>query len=392
MVLSKGSLIFVHCTGEPTRHISFAFTSLTGWTTKVAIHDPHIKYLTEPRGINLAGSLIGRDTFAWAWGLVYAMGCYNEYDKVALVLNLVRAAPDLRLTKLPDSEGRKSCEATTNVYKLINVNAILSQDFSLLVAGHAADNPVLKVAGFSWGSVPVASDNASESWHPKNYSVAKDPNPAISAGGIASRGIAAKVMHQANWQVWRDCNDCLFVDVDGSASQLHSTWLSNPAFEREYKLGLLRDVLCAIEALDAKTLYYSFLPPDPNWTYHPLFTGELKEDIMAVCARIWPLHRYMGQVVKSMQHDGKIRFSHLKLEGGHEMTVFSNANTCKDRVIFQPYVIRPKEFGGLLLTANAMVFENEALSEHDQWHACVGHVRGFQLIPDEYNEVCIKIK
>lgn len=310
MLLSHGSIVYVHRTDDAMRPVCFAFATLAGWVTLASIHDPSTPRLREPRGINLAGrpGSLAKDTFAWAWANVSMLRCFNEYDKVALVQNLIRADARRRLTTLPDTDGWNPDEAMENVYKILNTLAILDRDYSILLTAHEPGNPMLSIPGSGWAGVPRCPDVVCESWNPRNYFADLDPDPEISADGMVLKGVTTVVVRE-NPGRFGGTRAVFVLTSMCSVTDVASMWLTNEALDREPSLGLLRDVLYAIEVFDARSVYHSFMPIDEHWTYTPPFIGDLKQDIMNSCNRITGLQRNMGQPLNSMQRDGRLHFS-----------------------------------------------------------------------------------
>jgi len=398
MVLSRGSMIYLHHTEDMNNPISFALGALTGWIATAMILDRSLMRLTEPRGLNgLAQSTNhGMHTTAWAFGVVQKMGCYNIYDKVALVQNLVRAPAASRLKRLPDSKGRENPTAYKNVTKIINMLALLNEDFSLLQTNHVDGNWLQHSSsqGFAWAGEPILDDKVSESWHFKDYEINMDHKLEISEAGIAFKGYAAKVMQVNDWQMFRD-NNALHVTVDGVGKLVHSDWLSNDQFTPKSPLSFLRDVLYAIEAFGAKDIYPFFLPSQDNWIERDEFVGDLKSDMVSRYSRVSSPHEALAQGLRFLQSGRMgltfISFSVVRFGNGRPLVVRSNVNRLKGKMLFQPCVMRPKVFGSYLLTANAMIFDEEDFGKKGVSHTCVGNLRGFGLIPDERGITTIRV-
>jgi hypothetical protein len=181
MILSRDSVIYMHHTGEPTQPIGFLYERLSHFITVAQMHDPSIRSNPVPRGRNGPPQPSLRlDTIAWAYGVVRSRECYNIYDKVALVLNLIRAPISSRLVSLPSSQGRDSAVAETNVHKILNAFAILSGDYSLLLVSHGRNNPLRQQATFIWADIPGKPEVVSDAWFPRHYAVEKDTNAVLN--------------------------------------------------------------------------------------------------------------------------------------------------------------------------------------------------------------------
>jgi hypothetical protein len=398
MVLSRGSMIYLHRTEDMNDPISFAIGALTGWIAIAMILDRSITRLTEPRGLNglTRSTSLGMHATAWAFGIVQKMGCYNMYDKVALVQNLVRAPAASRLKRLPDSKGKENPTAHKNVTKIINMLALLNEDFSLLQTNHVDGNWLQHSSsqGFAWAGEPILDDKVSESSHFKDYEIDMDHKLEISKAGITFKGYAAKVFEVNDWQIFRD-NIALHVTVDGVSKLVHSDWLSNDQFTPKSPLSFLRDILYAIEAFGAKDIYPIFLPAQDNWIERDEFVGDLKSDMVSRYSRVSSLHEVFAQGLRFLQSGRMgltfINFSVVRFENARPLVVRSNVNSLKGKMLFQPCVMRPKVFGSYLLTANAMVFTEVDFGNEGVSHTCVGNLRGFGLIPDERGITTIRV-
>jgi hypothetical protein len=402
MVLSRGSIIYLHRTEDINNPISFAIGALTGWIATAMIYDRSLTRLTEPRGLNGSAQSTAHSAaqpmhaIAWAYGIVQKMGCYNMYDKVALIQNLVRCPVASRLKRLPDSEGKQDTAAYKNVTKIINMLALLNKDFSLLQTNHVEGNWLQHSSsgGFTWAGEPILDDKVSESWHPKNYEIGMDPNLNISEAGINLKGYAAKVLQVNDWQVFRD-NNALRVTVDGVQKLVHSDWLSNDQFTPKSPLSFLRDVLYAIEAFGANDIYPFFLPVQDNWIERDEFVGDLKSDMISRYSRVSSPHEALAQGLRFLQSGRMgltfINFTAVRFENARPLVLRSNVKTLKGRMLFQPCVMRPKVFGAYLLAANAMVLHGEDFGKEGVAHPCIGNLRSLGLIPDERGLIKIRV-
>jgi hypothetical protein len=399
MILSMGTMIFVHRTGEPLRPIAFNFVALSGWISGARMSDPAISPVTGPRGSNSLSknTSMGLDTIAWAYGTVSNMGCYNTYDKISLAFNLIRAPISSRLVLLPDTQGQHCPIADTNVHKILNVSAILKGDFSLLLVNHVQHNPLQQHVGFRWGGSPVKADTISEIWIPKHYDVNLDPNIILSSSGLRLKGYAAKILQQYDWRIWHDpLINILHSSIDGIHTTISSTWLTNPQFDAEADKSILRDILYTIEHYNAREIYPLFTPPpthndfierDP---FPP--NASLKDDILTQNSRFGPALRLLAQSLEFLKNqDGSITFKVIEIEGGTVMVVKGNVEEMEGKWLFQPHVTRPKLFAPGLLTMNSMVLDSMEPGEDVQSCSCIGGVRGFQLISREFGECTVVV-
>lgn len=395
MVLSRGSMVYLHRTEDMNNPISFAIGALAAWISISMIRDRSLTRLTEPRGLNgpAQSSAIAMHTMAWAFGVVQNMGCYNMYDKVSLVQNLVRAPVTSRLKRLPNSKGKQAPEVYKNVTKIINMLALLNGDFSLLQANHV-ESWLQGSEEFRWAGDPITDDYESESWHKKNYEIDDDPHPLVSESGITFQGYAAKIVERMDWEIWRE-GTTLRVNVDGVGKSVQSDWLSNDLYTPDSPLSLLRDVLYAIEAFGAKDIYPTFLPAQDDWIEREAFVGDLKSDMISRYSRLSSPHEATARGLKFLLSGRFGRtytsFSVVYFENARPLVVRSNAGRFKGKIVFQPCVMRPKVFAPYLLSSNAMIFETEDFGKEGVTHRCIGNLRSFGLIPDEIGLIQITV-
>ena len=92
MILRHHTSFYLHRTDEPTKPITFPVATLVNWLNRARIYEANIPSIPEPRGhidyTRLQST--ASSPYAWAYGVVHGMKCYNVYDKIALVQNLVR--------------------------------------------------------------------------------------------------------------------------------------------------------------------------------------------------------------------------------------------------------------------------------------------------------------
>ena len=392
MILSRATMVFVHRTGEPLKPIDFSFAALSGWVTAARLTDSTILPVTGPRGLNgpSGSTTMKLDNIAWAYGAIIKMGCYNLYDKIALVYNLTRTPILSRLVSLPDTQGQDCPIADANVHKILNVAAILRGDFSLLLVNHVQQNPLQHQVGFRWGGSPVQFDTVSASWIPKNYDVDLDPGIIFSSNGLCLKGYAAKVLQQVDWRIWRDpTTNVLHVSLDGAVTTITSEWLTHPMFNTEPEKAILRDILYTVEHQDARDLYPNFVPQRDDFVERDAFPPDasLKGDILARNSRPTFAHNSLCESLAFFRgQDGSISFNVIRTNQGLPMVVKGNVDDMMGKWLFQPHVARPKVFASNLLTVNSMILDAVVEAKGLQDCACIGGVRGFQLLPASFDE------
>ena len=401
MILSRGTLLYLHCTDEPAKPICVAVHLLVSWTDRARIYEPDIPRIAEPRGHvdHVRLTSMAMNSYAWAFGVVRDMGCYNVYDKISLVQNLVRTPLHLRLTAVPDTRGLGGSIAELEVAKIVNVLAILSGDFSLLQTGHADASSLLQgQAGFGWAGVPLKSDVVSRGWHARQYDVERDQSATLTPMGLRLGGTLALVRAQESWSIRRH-EDVLYISVDAKIKVIRPTWLrSSPedvvhnagpdAYSREQPLSRLGDILYAIEAFDAVHIWPKFMPADGNWVtrgsndgVRSSMHGSLKERILQEYNRPATPHRSMAQATSFLQRGDMTIFSVLTLADGERVVVDGNALNVVGKELFQPHVMRLEEFGSDRLACNAIVLQGVQPGQPKNLRLCAGHLRSFDLLP-----------
>ncbi|KAK3703455.1 hypothetical protein LTR37_014445 [Vermiconidia calcicola] len=351
MILSHHSSFSLHRTDEPTKPITFPVATLVNWLNRARIYEPNIPWVPEPRGHIDYTRLqpMASSPYAWAYGVVHSMKCYNVYDKIALVQHLVRMPPESRLTLLPDSSGVDVQMADFNVAKVINALAVQNGDYSLLQTGHTADSAELQVEhGFSWAGIPTRGDIVSNAWHGRRqYEVDRDKDVALTSSGLRLSGLLA------------------------------------------VSLSRLKDILYAIEAFDADHIWPTFMPADGNWITRGPNDGTQSEWHEPLRNRIWKeynrpamVHRSTAQAVEFCHHGSVTTFRELTVDGGVTMIVAGNAPDVDGKQIFQPFVMRLKEFGSDRNACNVIVLQDADARRSGDVRRCGGHLRSFQLLPD----------
>lgn len=402
MILSRYTKFYLHRTEEPRNPIQFTVVILVAWLNIARIYEANIPTIAEPRG-HIDYSRLGSVAFsshAWAYAVIHPMKCYNLYDKIALVQNLVRMPQESRLTFLPDSGGADDHVADLNVGKVINALAVQSGDYSLLQTGHTAGSVELQSQqGFSWAGIPTGGDIISGAWHPRQYHVDQDRDVTLTSSGLRLRGLLAAVRKQVLWKMHRE-GDALHVMVDGSQRTIRPTWLRSSAvdhahnagpnsYDREQRLSRLRDILYAIEAVGADHLWPTFMPADGNWIIRGPDDGIRSERYEALRDRIWKEYnrpsaaqKSMAQAVEFYYHGPVTTFRELTMYDGTTLVVDGNAPGVTDRQIFQPFVMRLNEFGSDRIACNMIVLQDAETGASGDARRCLGHLRSFQRLPD----------
>ena len=400
-LLSRGTMFYVHQTGKPREPIEFASEVLAAWVTKARIYDATVPRLPEMRGIAslyqpIAG-LVFVGSFAWAYEVVQELECYEVFDKVALVLNLVRTPPHRRLTAFPSTEGNMSVNADTNVAKIVNVLAIQNRDFSLLHAGHQVDNPFLGLNGFGWAALPIKGDEIADSWRHHIYEVGKDPTASLTAEGLTLRGPIERVVAQQDWTI-RRADEKLYVTVDHIHRVIEPNWLQQldahspvegSLYDRDPQMSRLRDILYAVEAFDAVDIWPTFLPADETWIlrgqddgFRSYKEGSLRSRIIKEYIRPGTTQRTIAAGSAFLHRGDETSFNVVTLSSGFRIVVGSNVADMRGCEIFQPYVMRTTEFGSHGITSNAFLLRAALSIEVDDVRRVEGHVRCFQLVPE----------
>ena len=195
LVLGYHVHICLHDTERDYIPIYFPADLLWHWMDAARSRDHSLPLFSVPRG-GVPDSVTSRARAAWAVGLVHGLGCKNEYDKAALMCNLLRY-PYL-FESLPDASGSDSEDRTiakANMLKMANIIAINRKDFSLFLGTHGHDGPFHseKLNGFHWAGTPVFGDRTAEMWAAKDYEVDRDVDIMVDETGLVVRGVAASL-------------------------------------------------------------------------------------------------------------------------------------------------------------------------------------------------------
>lgn len=407
MILSRSSEIFIHQAEKPNEPLQINYWTLAGWVNRAAMLDPMIKKLAEPRGIVKFDCKLTWHTSAWAWGILHGMNCFNNFDKIALVLNMLRAPS--RLTDLPSRNGSDLSVDDENICKIINVFAILRKDLSLLLAGHSVSARLKKSSDFSWAAYPIPSDLTAETWHPNRYVDAtnKAKLPHLREKYLVLEGFADKVVSQESWCIFEE-NSELYARIGESTHHITArwpgrsedeNWAAGNDFERNHSFQWLRNILLAILQLDRKDLFCNFTAPDdiPRSIFSSMDVfdlEDLEEGFRRHFSRATLFHRAMATQINSIENGGKVEFVHLGLLKGGSITAFGNVSDLMDKTIMQPYGMRPRTFDSNIFTVNALVFDDLPTSNtsHNEPRICCGGLRCFQMIPEENGEMSVRVK
>ncbi|KAL0953808.1 hypothetical protein HGRIS_004989 [Hohenbuehelia grisea] len=399
LILSRCPAVFVHRSDNPNGPpIRFDVSSLKHWMERAAMRDPSIKNhsLSDPRGLNPMTTRAGyfANAMAWALGVVYPMGCYNHYDKIALVDNLIQADISARIAIPAATDKSNNFVVVKNVVKIVNALAVLRKDYSLLLTSHVTDNPLQAVDGFNWGGPSIKGDSVSESWSPRLYETDKagiGGPVGLDATGLLLKGVATEVIGQVDWKFWRDEADfdVLKVSIDGKSHRITSNWLSQhypTSFARPLQpdQALFRDLCYVIEHFHAIDIYrLIFEAANPEEWYYDEAAGDLKSIMQRRFSGWSPTFLILAAKFAFMREGGKFGFSIVKLAGNSQLLVRGNIADLRRKTLFQPYVTRPKEFTTMIPTVNSFVLSAGSVGlKAKKPSPCLGAVRGFGLIPE----------
>ncbi|OQN96839.1 hypothetical protein B0A48_17399 [Cryoendolithus antarcticus] len=412
LILSADTFVYLHCTEQPAKPMRFPIGTLFNWTTIARTYDASIPELAQPRGsVNHTRLMsIAFNPSAWAYGIVREMGCYNEYDKIALVQNLVKTPLPKRLTHLPNTKGLNDATAKRNVARMLNVLAVQSGDFSLLQSGHTdASAQAQDEDNFGWISAPTAGDLIADAWHAKNFDVHRDPEAVITAAGLRLTGLITSVTSEELWTICRN-EEHLTISVNDDARVVRPDWLqSNPdgttfavkyfdtgrdQFTREPALSRLRDVLYAIDEFDADHVWPTFMPADNWWITRGPEDGvrsssrdTLRDRIKQEYDRPGTMHRTTANGIAFLHSGDLTSFRVLTLADGSRIVAQGNVKSLIGREIFQPHVMRLKTFGSIHIACNMMVLCDLQIGESGNVRSCIGHLRSFTMIAEESSRV-----
>ncbi|KAL7280369.1 hypothetical protein ACG7TL_005294 [Trametes sanguinea] len=397
LILSHRVQIYAHSQEGDT--VSFPADMFWHCVDKARYRDPSIPVFREPRG-RLPDVAVAKTSFAWALAVVRRLGCSDEYDKIALVCNLVRLV--YHFSSRPTAFNLHSPAIHLNVLKMVNVIALRRRDFSLLLANHGRGNPLRGQYGFGWAGEAIEGDRFSELWKKEGYQGDRDPDIALHDTGLVARGCLTRIAVEYSWEIYRD-GPCLQLKLNG-ATHLLTTAGADPhaSWTWTYDARQLRDLMLALSLASAAG--------DSGVSRHAriVFAYLLEEDYerqpeptsgdLAAVAQSYLSHRIsLRDIAAAMafvwREPSRAMFSTIAIEDGSVLLVSGNASGgLAGRLLFQPYVIRPRLFSPpMLLTANSMVLESDPLPTGA--HCCVGCVRGLGMIPDSpgYGSLTMRI-
>ncbi|KAH9885815.1 heterokaryon incompatibility protein-domain-containing protein [Cubamyces lactineus] len=387
LVLSHHAHICVHAEDTGVLHIP-ADVFWHG-ISRARNQDPSIPLFSQPRG-HLPDTAITTSTCAWAMGIVHHLGCSDDYDKVALVCNLVRFF--YRFQARPTAFGFHSVDIALNVLKMVNIIALRRRDFSLLLANHGLGNSFRGHPGFGWAGEPIHGDRFSEMWNQKDFQVSQDLEIALNDVGLLARGCSALIVLEHRWTIHRDCTG-LHLTIDGYTRAIkpihylpHTSWTWTP--DSRHLLDLMTSLAfadrhgCGSATRHARFVFAYLLSQDYELQPEPLtcdlsgLARDLFSDTMSL--------RDIASAMNFIWHKPTYAvFSTIFTADGNVLFVSGNALEfdLPGRLLFQPYVTRPKLFSPpMVLTVNSMLLNRKPLSSGA--YGCVGCLRGLGMIPD----------
>ncbi|KAI0366155.1 hypothetical protein BV20DRAFT_972177 [Pilatotrama ljubarskyi] len=386
LVMSRRVFLCMHDTSREGYSIKVPSDTLWHWVDALRSRDPSIPFFSTPRG-SLPDTVFAKSTCAWALGLVHKLGCSDEYDKASLVCNLVRLT--YRFASRPTAFGARSPTVYPNVLKMINTIALQRRDYSLLLVNHGLHNPLRGNLGFGWAGQPIDNDAASLAWASKDFQVTKDPDIRLESRGLIARGCLARVTREHVWEIHRDCTG-LLLTVDGYTravflrTRVHASWTWSLNSRH------LQDLMVALASVDghgwddaschARVVFAYLLAEDYELQPDPI-SGDLRAPARLYLGDTLSLKHIAAAMAFIWRPSGLAVFSTVHLSDGSVLLVSGNASDLTGRLLFQPYVVRPKLFSPpIVLTANSMVLENTP--SLDGAYRCIGCVRGLGMISD----------
>ncbi|KAI0822581.1 heterokaryon incompatibility protein-domain-containing protein [Trametes gibbosa] len=386
LVLSRHAHFYVHDASNEGDFISIPSDTLWHIFDGARNRDPSIPFFTQPRG-SLPDVAMAKSTCAWALGVVHHLGCSDDYDKTSLLCNLLRLV--YRFARRPTAFGEHSRTIQLNVLKMANVIAIKRHDFSLLLVNHGIHNHLQGRLGFGWAGAPIEGDRASLVWAKKDFQVAKDPQIMLTDVGLLARGCLACVTQEYTWQLHRDCTG-LHLTIDGFTRAISSPSRAHASWTRNLDAQHLHDLFTALascrghgwdDATRHARVVFAYLlsvdydvQPDPiSSDLDAVARSFLREpfslkDIASAMSFIWRASNFAT-------------FSTVHLSDGSVLLLSGNISDLTGRLLFQPYVVRPKLFSPpMVLTINSMVLENRVSPLGA--YRCIGCVRGLGMISE----------
>lgn len=387
MVLSRHTYFFVHNLDRPAApHVMYA-PYVAMWNAIRRARDESVLKISEPRGLRAEVQENIFIAVGWAAGVVAMLSCWDPWDKIRLVLNLMRVPMEEKGIVLPTEggvEGETLEVVEENVVKVLNWIAVLKNDFSMLLNGHVGG---VRRGGMRWSGTQQNGDFVSERWAGKDYQIAKQRLPVpfdTVKNTIQLSGLARTIESYDSWEIWRDGDNQLWVSVNGDAQIAPSDWLHDSDLVPEKSVQILLDIVYAIEARQAVVIYPYLQMLDEEWDYPQPFEGDLKADIRSrFVRRSFRRHHELARNFATMRGaDRVIRFKVVQVDDKYGMPpllVQGSVEDLQGKTLFQPWVTRPIMFNRLIMTANSMVLEED--SDEGRWR-CVGGLRGWGLLLD----------
>ncbi|KAI0671368.1 heterokaryon incompatibility protein-domain-containing protein [Trametes maxima] len=387
LVLSHHAHIYVHDATRPGKSFGFSSDSFWHCVDAVRVRDVSLPLFTQPRG-HLPDTAMAKSTCAWALSIVHRLGCSDEYDRVSLICNLVRFVH--HFTSRPTAFGIHVPAVSLNVLMMANVIALKRRDYSLLLTNHGPRNPLRGYHGFGWAGEPIDGDRASANWNQKDFQVAKDPKVTLDQVGLVACGCLARVVRELTWKIHHDPTG-LRLTVDGYTRAIYCRPRTDPTWERNLDAQHLRDLVIALGAVGGHMCEETCQHARIVFAY--LFAVDYEQqpepvagDIKAIAQSLLGDPLLLKDIASAMNFIWRAPnlavFSTVLLNDGDILLVSGNAGDLTGRLLFQPYVIRPKLFSPpVVLTANSMVLEDRLLSSGAR--LCVGCVRGLGMISED---------
>ncbi|KAI0661822.1 heterokaryon incompatibility protein-domain-containing protein [Cubamyces menziesii] len=387
LVLSHHAHICVHAANTGVLHIP----ADVFWhsVSRARNQDPSIPLFSQPRG-HLPDTALAQSTCAWAMGIVHSLGCSDDYDKVALVCNLVRFF--YRFQARPTAFNHHSTDITANVLKMVNIVALMRRDFSLLLANHGPKNLLRGYPGFRWAGMPIHGDRYSEMWNQKDFQVSRDPEITLNDVGLLVRGCLSQVVLEHRWTIHRDCAG-LHLTIDGYTRAIepihylpHTSWTWTT--DSRHLIDLMTSFAfadrheCESATHHARIVFAYLLSQDYELQPEPLMCdlSDLARDLFSDTMSFRDIAGAMNFV---WQKPTCAVFSTVVTTDGNVLLVSGNALEfdLPGRLLFQPYVTRPKLFSPpMVLTVNSMLLDRNP--SQSGAYGCLGCVRGLGMIPE----------
>ncbi|KAI9000652.1 heterokaryon incompatibility protein-domain-containing protein [Trametes punicea] len=368
LVLSHHATICVHDASRDGETTLFAAETFWYCVTSARNRDPSIPLFSVPRG-HTPDIAIAKSTFAWALGLVHRLGCSDQYDKAALVCNLVRFI--YRFASRPTAFREEAPAIRLNVLKMMNVLAFKRRDFSLLLANHGRDNPLRGVQGFGWAGEPVDGDRFSELWNQKDYRVEKDLQIKIDHTGLVARGCLARVQAEHTWAIHGNTRTINTVEF-----YTHPSWAWT--LDSQHLQQLMVALTCFYDggrsnaSLHARIVFAYLLGEDYELPPEPI-QGDLEEVARSYFDDSFSLKDIAAAMAFIWREPDRATFSTIRTEDGTVLL----GSLCSSPT----YVVRPRLFSPpMVLTANSMILTDEQLATGA--YRCIGCVRGLGMVRD----------